>query len=566
MAYEDSDIGTEVMIDDSLPQYGAESEISSNFALRASERFVPGWDDVGHWEEIADEEIIVPFTLETWDLDFNRHWMKHTVPGYLCAIGIAVRVNSLESILKLMDVVSGDIPISKSNEESGIEALERLQMEMRWNSSYEETQERLMELRSLHNDCARKDLIKIRAAEAMKEFTDEVAIRYLSGEALGSSSVDVLIAVLDAIEHHGWMIHRDAVANLRRMLGVIDPRVRTGVLRALARIGSSASISEIEGVMFGTNSRQVRMAALDGLVAMGSVSSIPKIIEVMKNQTGRMLFEFEKRLWKLTGQTFYPQIELWGDWLAINFDSIQSEKYVRADEPAPEIDIVGLPTFFGIPVASTAAVFAIDSSFSRSERLRPRETDPISSNNLPEISYLSEAKRETISAIRNMDGNSLIGCVFFDDEQHFPFPGTLMKRNVAATRLDLFGWMRSVSESTDQSALFEALDTIFHYYSSGHRFGAPAFHDAVAMDFESVPDTIYLVTNGDLDGGSITDVEIIYKHVTDWAELYDVEINVIEVGGQGRQMIADRDNGGRHKIRLMEALALKTGGTWKMVE
>jgi HEAT repeat protein len=123
---------------------------------------------------------------------------------------------------------------------------------------------------------------------------------------------------------------------------------------------------------------EVRLAAAQALTQSGEKTLVPALIKMLPGTSGRMNYEINECLKKLTGGADkHGNYSAWTAWWEKNENEFLAGTYVaalndRSDGP-------GVTTFYGIPLHSTKVVFIIDVSLSMKDpsTWKPEITDGI---------------------------------------------------------------------------------------------------------------------------------------------------------------------------------------------
>src|SRR5258706_12910256 len=120
-----------------------------------------------------------------------------------------------------------------------------------------------------------------------------------------------------------------------------------------------------------------RLAAVQALMKSGDKKLVPLIIPVLQGASGRMRFEINECLKKLTSVNKHGDYTAWQTWWDKNENEFLGGTYVPS--LTDKADLPGQTQFYGIPLHSTKVIFIIDVSLSMKETSawKPEITDGI---------------------------------------------------------------------------------------------------------------------------------------------------------------------------------------------
>ncbi|MBI3857287.1 MAG: hypothetical protein HY293_16495 [Planctomycetes bacterium] len=146
----------------------------------------------------------------------------------------------------------------------------------------------------------------------------------------------------------------------------IEPGVRVAIADALApRTERNEEVRKalmpwLEGGIW-----ESRLAAAQALARSGDKKLVPSFIKMLPGSSGRMKYEINELLKKLTGVTKHGEYAAWQNWWEKNETEFLAGTYVPSKADLPEGP--GVTQFYGIPLHSTKVVFIIDVSLSMKE-------------------------------------------------------------------------------------------------------------------------------------------------------------------------------------------------------
>jgi hypothetical protein len=143
-----------------------------------------------------------------------------------------------------------------------------------------------------------------------------------------------------------------------------DPGVKVAIADALAcRTRSSEEARKALMPWLDGGIWEVRLAAAQALAQSGEKTLVPALIHMLPGTSGRMNYEINECLKKLTGGVDkHGNFHAWTAWWDKNDNEFLAGTYVLT--PNDRSDGPGDTTFYGIPLHSTKVVFIIDISLS----------------------------------------------------------------------------------------------------------------------------------------------------------------------------------------------------------
>ncbi len=267
---------------------------------------------------------------------------------------------------------------------------------------------------------------------------------------------------------------------------------------------------------------EARLAALKGLESVRTAEIVGTLIGRMQKEEGRMLVEFGKALWRLTGQPFFTQPLSWKGWWEKNskdFKPITESELAKReqDEIARRSKEVSKATFFGIRIKSHRVIFIIDISGSMNTPTRGQYVGKSGD------ARIVVAKRELTKCIDALEQNSLFNVIDFSSG---------VEKWLAEGIADAKGANREAAKL---------------YVDKLGANGGTNLYGAVREAFNDKDvDTIFILSDGEPTDGEVTDPGAIRERVREWNEHRHILINSIAVGG---------------RFEILRWLAEDTGGT-----
>ncbi|MCR4317158.1 MAG: HEAT repeat domain-containing protein [Planctomycetes bacterium] len=502
-----------------------------------------------------------------WEAEFNRVWNQHTPEAYMQAIEKLKEVNNEGAARKLVEIIRGSVVVMTREEEARLAENEQWRQRVGVNSQevLDEYNRRRAEDAELQTKIAQKRAAADTAREALKFMTEAGAQEYLYKRALGDRSVDVLKAVLEAL---GYMRVEAAYETLMGRRGPVandSPGVRICTINALAAIANIECIPVIESKVKDDPVWQVRLAAAQALAKLESYSSIPVIVERMQEEAGRMVHDMDAVLKKLTGQSFAGQKDLWKTWLEGAIPRIQDGTFRPTTSGAAPPPADNRNTnFYGIPIISTKIMLIVDTSGSMGPDPQQGGGTNFEQMVLPEYqgrpsitlgkTKMDRAKFELVTTIRRLPEETFFNIITFANDVTFFQPGRMLTATPdVKNRAEQWILERQASGGTN---IYDSIKRAFFLSDNVNPESNDAYNNAI--------DTIFFVTDGEPSAGEKTSPQAIFDDIQKWNSTRNVVINTIEIGMQMAQDISDRNNGGQHAVRLLEAIALTSGGEWRL--
>ena len=158
----------------------------------------------------------------------------------------------------------------------------------------------------------------------------------------------------------------DAVAALLARAKIeAEPGVRIAIADALApKVKGSddvraALLPWLESGPWGS-----KLAAAQALARAEDVRLVPNFIKLLQTPSGRMKYEINELLKKLTRADRHGDFGAWSAWWEKNDNEVLAGTYVPPAAEMAQRQMAPVTMFYGIPVNSTKVIFIIDSSLS----------------------------------------------------------------------------------------------------------------------------------------------------------------------------------------------------------
>lgn len=268
--------------------------------------------------------------------------------------------------------------------------------------------------------------------------------------------------------------------------GAIEPRVT-----ALETLGAMERPDLLPVFAQALKSREwaARVVAVRQIARLKTKEAVDLLVERMGKEEGRLLSDIAEALQRLTGKGFITSAAHWKDWWAVNRDG-----FVPGAAEAPAGG-VGVTTYHGVPVTSLRIIFCLDISGSMDSEVAggPKET------------RLTMAKKELARVLSSLDRAAQVNVVFFGDAAE--------------------PWMRQlVPVKPNLSSALRRIEAV-------KTKGATNIFDTLELCFtDSAVDTIYLLSDGEPNGGKFSDPGDILREVRRMNRARQIVIHTISLG------------------------------------
>jgi HEAT repeat protein len=274
----------------------------------------------------------------------------------------------------------------------------------------------------------------------------------------------------------------------------------------------------------------------EALMAIGQLrrrDTVPLLIKRLEAETGAMNWRVQKMLEGLTAQPFGPSVVAWDRWWRNEGEDFVLPTPDEVEEILYERDVWGdgggdTSAFYGLPIMSDRVAFILDTSGSMDAEY---DTSPygdltdtgVSDEDAEKTTRLKVAQKQLIRSLEKLPDNVHFNIWFFDSAVR-RWEKKLTKM-AAKKRIDSIAFVRKQKPA-----------------------GATAIYDALKSAFEDPQvDTIYLLSDGQPQGGSLNDPEVIRQRVHDWNRTRHITIHTISVGGEVSLLIwLAKDSGGEY--------------------
>ena len=157
-------------------------------------------------------------------------------------------------------------------------------------------------------------------------------------------------------------------ALLTRAKVELEPGVRIAIADALApRIKGNDGIRAALLPWLDSGPWAVKLAAAQALARSEDVKLVPNLIKLLQTTSGRMKYEVNELLKKLTRADRHGDFAAWSAWWEKNDNDVLGGTYVPPPAEMALRQMAPVTMFYGIPVNSTKVIFIIDTSLSMKE-------------------------------------------------------------------------------------------------------------------------------------------------------------------------------------------------------
>lgn len=294
-----------------------------------------------------------------------------------------------------------------------------------------------------------------------------------------------------------------------------DPATRQGAVVALGLLGTPEARLLIEDRLTDED-RLVRLEAIEQLVLMRQKESLPALIARLDPESGRIRLEVARGLRMLTALDHGTSGQRWSRWWegeGTKFELPSLADAIAAAEMRQEQRNKGdtVASFYGLNVASDRIAFVLDVSGSMNE-------DQGSGTRM------DAARAELQKSIEQYPIGAWFNLIFFSTE--------------------ITAWKESMIKMDDFTR-GAALD----YVTRQNPGGATAIYDALRRVFDDREvDTIFLLTDGEPQGGTENDPFRIREEVLRWNLARGIEIHCVSIGSESTLLrgLAE-DSGGEYR-------------------
>ncbi len=315
------------------------------------------------------------------------------------------------------------------------------------------------------------------------------------------------------------------LAVIEPLVGDGAPKVRVAAMDALARYGAAARARwRPVAAQLASSDWPVRSAAVDGLGALGARESVDALIDAMDREAGRLRHDVRETLKRVTGDDLGGDPRHWREWW-------EKEKGREGGDPAPARpspadEEYGTPTYYGIPVRSSAVGFALDASASMTFRIG-LDSEWLAKNGRdypPVATKFDHAHAEILASLRSLPPGTRFNLYFFRSDA-----GAWKKEPVPATAANLDAADKAIAIYRPPDRLMAGGVYRTNYHEAFRLILGLAGGETPA-GFRDTPDTVYFLTDGKPTLGDITDTESLLSWLREQNRFARVRIHVITFG------------------------------------
>ncbi len=279
-----------------------------------------------------------------------------------------------------------------------------------------------------------------------------------------------------------------------------DPVVRASALGALAGRKAEAALPAF-GKALSDPVWQVQLGGVRGLDVLDLVEGIPPLVDAIARYDGRLKWEANRALVRLTGEDFHGDAGLWKSWWEENHEAWVLARPPRTEREAKAKDEEGGTTFYGIVVKSKRVVFLLDRSESMKGPARWKPTVesgkgaalPIK----PGDRKIDVAKLELARAILGLPDDALFNVVFYNRDMDVLQPKGLVK--ATKEHKDAAIKFLAAIEPEGVTNTFDTLEKCLDWFGKG----------GGDKNFTERADTFFLLSDGFPSAGQIVDPDAI---------------------------------------------------------
>ncbi len=400
---------------------------------------------------------------------------------------------------------------------------------------------------------------KMVAAEALSRMGHAIAIEPIA-DLLREKDGDLRRACLQAL---GRLRATEAVPRIAELLADPDPSVVIAAADALGEIRDTAANAAVLGLL-GHARWQVRSAAVAALAKIRHKDSIQPLIDLLRQEEGRMVDDILAALLSLTTFDLGNKPDKWQEaWDRVRerFVVPTEEEIRQARENFEKAQLryqPGTDDFAGIPTKSKRILYVIDISGSMEDPLLDRQKFLLEGRTYKNFVKIEVVKHELMRTLQNLDDTVFFNVIAFATQvkpwkKRGLVQANILNRNAAVQWVEKLQAIGGASQNLKKKAGLSLsaggglgkTNTIEALMTALEAKAAQAGYDT---NLGSPVDTIYFLSDGDPTAGPITEIDQILAEVKRVNALRKIVIHTINIG---RNM--------RGKI-LMQELARQNGG------
>jgi len=306
-----------------------------------------------------------------------------------------------------------------------------------------------------------------------------------------------------------------------------DPLNRLGATDALLELRTLEAIQALYGLLADPDWR-VRSASIRGTVILRRADALPPLIARLDEETGRLHAEVWNGLRLLTGLDLGRRTVRWQEWwnaegASFELPPLEEVEALISKRAARKAEGFGSATFYGLPILSDRVCFVVDVSGSMDQPAHMRERTTSEESGPTRIMVALDQLRGLLKRIP--DGRRC-NVIFFD---------SVVRE-----------WKDGVVP-LDEETRADAIEFIAKQTAGG---GTNLF-DAIDLTFrDPLVDTIYILSDGQPSGGTITEPEEIRKEVRRRNRARRIQIFSVSVGRKSALLEQLADDGGGEYVEV----------------
>jgi len=354
----------------------------------------------------------------------------------------------------------------------------------------------------------------VRAAGAFKEWQADLGPRLAKWLTHPASTPQIRGAVARALGELGGSQFLPEL-----LQGAADPQhyVRAECARAIASLAPKEGF-DMAVSLLADASWHVRIASVGILRNYPALRAVPPLIEALGREKGRLEEDIDDALRALTGQSGLKGPLAWQTW----FDSHGRKELAEGTGPrraAPEPDYVKPAPRSFPPIYSKKFVFALDISESMLQPILVYDqSSTVAGSGVKEKPKLRYVAESLVALIEQLEEDVEFDILLFADRTR-AWKGSLQPVT-AATRRSATTFLQEIMQGNARvTDLHRALDTMLSH--ADERFAKRAY--------DSVLDTIYLITDGSPTSGQITDPNLLIDWFAERNRLHSIKVQVVSI-------------------------------------
>ena len=411
-------------------------------------------------------------------------------------------------------------------------------------------------------------VVRASALEAFRMFENYDAIEYVVKEGLTPASHNVSTTTAVAMGTFPELAEL-SVPLLLKLLDDIKPLVRAGAVRGLGEIHpdeaylllSSMADDKSPEVRVETafalwNYKRddaltqllkllhdpvwaVRLASIRAMHNVRDKRTIPALIDQLGREGGRLREDIHELLVELTRQDFNLDAERWNSWWNKFGDLFEFKDNIKKRLALPKYAM----QYHEVETCSKKFIFLLDVSSSMNEQVTVQKiggkTYDKGDLRKPKV-YV--AKLEIARLLRTFDKNIFFNIITFSTEVDLWRKKVVSGTKGVTKAAEKYIWDITPPEKSATN-IYDTLMTAFDMVDDGF----------AKRKYESVVDTMFLLSDGNPTAGPVTDVDMILRTVKERNRIHGIKIHTFSLGG-------------RADTHFLRKLADITGGDYQAIK